>query len=441
MDRRRRVGGIVAASAVAAVLTAVAPALGQGLLNRIARKDATAPPAQAPPAPAPAADASQIQIQEERRLVNPNEPIALVNGEPITRDQLATECVARKGEEILETLIARKLIDQAIRKAKIEVSAAEVDAEIERVAQSLAGVSREKWLATLAKERKISPAQYARDIIYPALALRKLAGPQVQVTEGDIKEAFEAQFGARLRCRMILLNSLAKAKEVWEQLKKNPSMFEKLAQDWSIDPASRSLGGMLPDPIARHAYPRTVSDAAFAQLVDVDPHIDPKSPDYAKYAPKDGDVSGIIQVTESTWVILRREGVLPARPYDAKDPGLRQRMQDAVFEAKVQEKIGDLYAEMLRQAAIENLLTGQIKAGGSEELGAAQQMDLQVKRMSAPDEAILPAKDAPAAAGSAPKSAPVAAGAVAAPGTAAPAPAAISSGDAQRAAGLAPKRK
>ena len=36
------------------------------------------------------------------------------------------------------------------------------------------GISREDWLRTLDKERGISPVQYARDIIYPALALRKL---------------------------------------------------------------------------------------------------------------------------------------------------------------------------------------------------------------------------------------------------------------------------
>ena len=49
-----------------------------------------------------------------------------------------------KGEEILETLIARKLIDQAIRAGKVEVTPMEVEDEIERVAQSIAGrVSRE----------------------------------------------------------------------------------------------------------------------------------------------------------------------------------------------------------------------------------------------------------------------------------------------------------
>src|SRR3712207_7300911 len=41
----------------------------------------------------------------------------------------------------------------------------------------------------------------ARDIVYPSLALRKLAMPEVVVTEQDMKDAFEAQFGEKLKAR------------------------------------------------------------------------------------------------------------------------------------------------------------------------------------------------------------------------------------------------
>ena len=105
--------------------------------------------------------------------VNPTDPIAIVNNQVISRQQLADECVARRGKEILETLINRVLIDQALKNAKLEITAAEIDQEIENVARRF-GIGREAWLRTLDKERGISPVQYAREIIYPALALRKL---------------------------------------------------------------------------------------------------------------------------------------------------------------------------------------------------------------------------------------------------------------------------
>ena len=167
----------------------------------------------------------------------------------------------------------------------------------------VAGLGREAWLRTLDKERGISPIQYARDIIYPALALRKLAAPTVQVTAKDIKNSFEAQYGDKLRCRMIMVDKLQTAKEIWEELRKNPGGFEKLAMERSMDSGSRSLGGLLAEPISRHAYPQNVSDAAFYQLVDGDPN--DKDP---THKPKDGDFTGPIQVAEATWVLLRREG-------------------------------------------------------------------------------------------------------------------------------------
>ncbi len=73
-----------------------------------------------------------------------------------------------------------------------------------------------------------------------------------------------------------------------------------------MDPGSKSLGGLLGEPITRHAYPRTLSDAAFQQLVDGDP----KDRD-PSHKPKDGDITGPIQAGESAWVILRREELVP----------------------------------------------------------------------------------------------------------------------------------
>src|SRR4051812_31301788 len=169
--------------------------------------------------------------------VNPNDAVAVINGQAISRRQLADECVARRGKEILDTLIARALIDQALLANKLQVTAAEIDAEIEKTAQGF-GLGREALLRSMDKERGVSPAQYARDIVYPTIAMRKLAAPQVQVTTEDMKDAFEAHFGDRLRIRVIMVDKLRTAQEIWEELKKNPGGFEKIAQERSIDQQS-----------------------------------------------------------------------------------------------------------------------------------------------------------------------------------------------------------
>ena len=360
LDRGRKVAGTLVASAFIGVFAAQ-PVSAQSVLDRLKGKAAPAPT----PAAAPAAElkpGEKPHLQEVRVPTNTTDPIAIINGEIITRQQLADECVAREGQKILDTMIAHLLIDQEIKKKKLDITAAEIDAEIDNVAMSVGHVSREVWLRTLDKERGISPATYARDIIYPSLALRKLAAGRVQVTEQDIKDAFEANYGPRLRCRIIMTNDARKAAEIWEELRKNPAGFEKIAQEKSLDTATRPFGGLLPDPIARHAVPREVSDAAFSQLVDGDP-----SDKNAAHKPKDGDFTGPIQVNEGAWVIIKREALAAGKQGSPNDPSIRRMLEAQMVDVKIKDSMNTLYADLMVAAAIDNKLTGQVKQGHEEQ--------------------------------------------------------------------------
>ena len=316
-------------------------------------------------------------LSPARIPVHATDAIAKVNDQIISRQQLADECLAREGKKVLELLINRTLIDQALRGKKLEITAAEIDQEIETVARRF-GIGREGWLRTLDKERGISPVQYARDIIYPALALRKLCSGRVQVTPTHMKEAFEAQYGEKLRCRMILVDKQTTAMAIWEQLRQNPGGFEAIAKDQSMDSASRSLGGLLGEAITRHAYPQTLSDAAFHQLVDGDPRDHDPS-----HKPKDGDFTGPIQVGESVWVLLRRESVVAAATgVDFKDEKVRKQTYEMIYEVKLKEAMADVFRELVKVSAIENQLTGTVKLANEEKDPDYGVEDKQVKLMS-----------------------------------------------------------
>jgi parvulin-like peptidyl-prolyl isomerase len=329
------------------------------------------------------------QLQLTRVPVNLDDPILKVNGQVITRRQLADECIARKGKEIAEIMIHRTLVEQALRAKKLEVTAAEIDQEIESVAKRF-GIGREAWLRTLDKERNISPIQYARDIIYPALALRKLCSGRVQVTTNDMQQAFEAQYAEKIRCRMILVDTQQKAMRIWEQLRDNPGGFEALATKESMDTGSRSLGGLLAEPITRHAYPQTISDAAFEQLVDGD-----KADKDVSHKPKDGSVTGPIQVSEMVWIVLRRETLIPADTrFTLKDEEVRKRTYEMIYEVKLKEQMGLVMQELIKASAIENQLTGTVKLANEEKHTEYSVQD-DVKLMSNPPHA----KSAPSASG------------------------------------------
>ena len=345
-------------------------------------------PGRASTAPAqPAAKADDApRLQEVRVPTNTTDPIALVNNEIITRQQLADECVARKGKEILDTLISRRLIEQALRAKKLEITPLEIDQEIDTIAMQTASATREVWLRTLDKERGISPAQYARDIIYPALALKKLAAPRVQVTEQDIKDAFEANFGERMRCRIITIDNIRTASEIWNEVTKNPAGFERVAKERSRDNMTRASGGLLPEPIARHAYPRTVSDPAYKQLVDGNP--DDKDTKGQPIKPKDGAISGPIQVETNAWIIIKREELLPpTRTGSLSDPNVKSMLQSQMAEVKLNDAVQKVFEEIMAASSIDNKLTGFVKMAHEEQHPEYKQgMDQKVQRMSAAGE-------------------------------------------------------
>ena len=364
---RKVVKGLAALTVLGSA--SLAPVWGQGFKGKTAGKGRAA--TATADAPAQTADAPAPKLALTAIPVNPTDPIAIVNNEVISRQRLADEAVARKGEEILETLIARTLIEQALKASKMEVTAAEIDAEIDNVAMKIGGLGREAWLKSLEKDRGISPMQYARDIIYPALALRKLAAPQVEVTPIDLKNSFEALYGAKLRCRIIMVDKERTAIEIWEELRKNPGGFEKIAMDRSMDSSSRSLGGLMAEPISRHAYPTTVSDAAFAQLVDGD-----SNDNDASHKPKDGSFTGPIQVDQATWILLRRESVIPASKADPNDPRVKKEVHDMIYDVRLKEGMGRYMNDLMQRASIDNKLTGRVKL--ANETG----LDKDVKLMS-----------------------------------------------------------
>ena len=157
---------------------------------------------------------------------------------------------------------------------------------------------------------------------------------------------------------MILVDKQPTAMAIWEQaFGQNPGGFEKIAQDQSMDSASRSLAAWRTDH--GHAYPQPLSDAAFHQLVDGDP-LD-KDP---THKPKDGDFTGPIQVNESVWGVaaVSRSSRRP-RELTIMMSRFASRPMKMIYEVKLKEAMADVFRELIKGSEIENMLTGTSQAG------------------------------------------------------------------------------
>lgn len=272
--------------------------------------------------------------------------VGRVNGDLIKYDDLAAECVTRHGKEILESMINRMIIQQACEKQGIEVTNVDVNEEIKKVAKKF-NLSVEQWLAMLQQDRDVSPAQYGRDIIWPMLALRKLAGEQVQITQKDLDRAFEREYGPRVKARIIVMDNQRRAGEVWDEARRDPKNFEQLVYKHSTDPGSRPLGGAIP-PIQRHGGNDKVEQAAFAL--------------------KEGEISGVIQV-ETNWVIIKSEGQTEVVGVDPKEVAPQLKAQ--LVEEKVQKAVAKVFEKLKAESRVDNYLTGV--ASGASRKGATQQ--------------------------------------------------------------------
>jgi foldase protein PrsA len=266
--------------------------------------------------------------------------VAVVDKEIITYDELAAECVARLGKEVLENLINRKIIQQACDNQGIEVSDAEVSREIKRNADKF-GLAVDQWLAMLETERGVTPMQYRRDIIWPMLALRKLAGEDVKISKADIDKAFIRNYGERVEAKAIILNNQRRATEVWDKAQAKPDEFEDLAKQYSIDPSSKAMGGKIP-AIARYNGSKEVEEAAFKL--------------------KKGKISPVIQVGLDQYIILKCEGRTEPTVKEMTHD-IHEILVEQLKEEKTAEAVAKVFEKIKSEARVTNYVTN-VSTGG-----------------------------------------------------------------------------
>ncbi len=271
------------------------------------------------------------------RLEGSGKPVGRVNGQAITYDELAQECVERHGKEVLDNLINRTLIQQACAESGVSVSAAEVNQEIARISKKF-GLPQDQWEKMLQAERGLSPIQYRRDVIWPMLALKKLAGQNVQITREKLEQAWEDTYGPRVKARMMVLSNIRHATDIADKLAKDPELFEDLAREYSVEPTSRALGGTVP-PIRRYSGAHEkIREVAF-KMKEVN------------------QISAVFQVDVDQYVILKYEGRTEPVEHDPKD--VQASLTAQLREQEEQRLVGTAFEKLKQNARIDNLLTGE----------------------------------------------------------------------------------
>ncbi|MFP6648483.1 MAG: peptidylprolyl isomerase, partial [Pirellulaceae bacterium] len=196
--------------------------------------------------------------------------VALVNGRKITERMLAEQCISSYGNLVLDVEINRILLAQALKQRKLQVLRQDLDEEIAQAADSYGFIKPDgspdvaAWFKKVTEETNVSVDLYVRDAIWPAVALKKLVGSAIQVSEEDMRKGFESHYGPRVEVLAIVLNNHRQATTVWELAKNNPTeyYFGQLAEQYSVEPVSRSNAGQVP-PIRRHGGRPHIEEEVF----------------------------------------------------------------------------------------------------------------------------------------------------------------------------------
>jgi parvulin-like peptidyl-prolyl isomerase len=280
--------------------------------------------------PAAQNGAQQATAQMPQAQKPQHDVMAVVNGQDIRRDALATACCERYGNEVLEGLVNKRLIMHYCKNRNIEVTDQDIDVEIERMAKRFK-IGKEQWLQMLEKQRGIRAEQYKRDILWPTLALRKCASEELKVGDEELQKAYESTYGPAVKCRLIVVADRKLAEQIHRQVTDNPTDFARLAMQNSIDVNSASIGGLI-QPVRRHVGDPNIEREVF--------NLQPNQ------------ISPIISVGEQ-FAILKCEGQVPARNVPMET--VRDELSDRISEGKLRDYAGKRFKELQDGATVQNV--------------------------------------------------------------------------------------
>lgn len=189
--------------------------------------------------------------------------IVTVNGQTITRDQLDKQLEnTPAAKQLVQQLVANKLIDQYQKQHNVTISDAEIDKAENQIKSQYPGDS---WNMLL-KQKGLTEND-VRDIIRRQLVVNKAVGGNVQVSDAQIKSYFaknHAQFDQppQVHARHILVSNLNTANKVEADLKAGKD-FAAEAKQYSNDPGSKEKGGDL-GWFARHTMVPSFEAYAFS---------------------------------------------------------------------------------------------------------------------------------------------------------------------------------
>ena len=267
--------------------------------------------------------------------------VAVVNGQELSRNELADFLVGMYGREGVDRLIRRTLIKQEAKRLNIKVNEDEIAERKELIVKGETqrqmkknGLKDEEDLNRELEKAGATIEQYQKGIIkkYESvigevgtmLLAEKIIKKTINITDEELNEAYEEQFGEKIVARQIVLRIMRDAEKILKRIKTGAD-FEALAKKESIDRASASRGGRM-----RPFGPHGILGKATTKL-------------------KKGEISEIIK-TDSGYHILKIDNRIPRSM--KKFSEVKDELVKFVTARKIQNRISPWLLNLVETAEI-----------------------------------------------------------------------------------------
>lgn len=264
-------------------------------------------------------------------------PVAYIYGDMVvTRAELGEYLIDRFGADRLDFMLNRKIVEMECSKHGITATQAEVDARFQDDLRKFGTpMTQHEFVNSILRRFGKTLYEWKEDVIRPKIMMEKLVRAKVTIGDKDIREGFDAKYGPKVECRMIVIekDNARVAQQVFDEAKKGRTQFLEQARKCFI-PGLAQAEGKIP-PIHKHFGDKDIEDVAFRL--------------------RENEVGPLMKMQDGTYVILFCEKQLPANAA-VRYEDVRLEISKEMRELRIAQKIPELFTELHKKAMPKKVL-------------------------------------------------------------------------------------
>ncbi len=262
--------------------------------------------------------------------------VATVYGTSITRQEFGEYLIARETKR-LDHLVNERIIDRYCQERGVTVTEAEIDAAIINDLGPMR-VQAKDLLDQILARNQMSFYEWREDVIRPQLLMKKLVTNMVRVEAEDLQKAYEAEFGEKRDCRIIMWPESMRQhvlSDIYCKIRDSDEEFERVAKT-QANPALAACGGRMNKPLSRYSL--------------ADPEIEKRV-----FRLKPGEITEVLQQGPDL-VVFKCDSVVPPVEKPPSLAEVRSKYEPIIKEVKIREEMPKFFEKLHAEANVRTYL-------------------------------------------------------------------------------------